>query len=176
MAIKLEPDSGLIAYIAALNHYWARDLDSAAELIDRALELEPKAVFAHWMRALIFSSKGLHEEAMSTTLRAVVVANHHPLLVSALGGAYGRAGRTAEAEDLIAELQTRATREYIAAHYVGEIYLALERFEQACEWFERAVDEINPLFMGAATAPHYDPLRNEPRFRALLERMKLPQK
>ena len=174
--MKLEPDSGLIAYIAALNHYWGRDLHTAAELIDRALELEPKAVFAHWMRALIFSSKGLHEEAISTTTRAVVVANHHPLLVSALGAAYARAGRSAEAEDLIEELQARAARAYIAPHYIGEIYLALERADKACECFERAVDEVNPLFMGAAAAPHYDPLRNDPHFRVLLQRMNLPEK
>ncbi|HWJ20591.1 MAG TPA: protein kinase, partial [Geobacterales bacterium] len=60
-AMKLEPDSGLIAYIAAINHYWARDPDGAAELIERALELEPQAVFAHWVRALIFSVKGHHD-------------------------------------------------------------------------------------------------------------------
>jgi hypothetical protein len=51
-ATKLEPDSGLIAYIATINHYWARDPDSAADLIERALELEPKAIFAHRVRAL----------------------------------------------------------------------------------------------------------------------------
>jgi len=173
-AMKLEPDSGLIAYTAAIAHYWAGDPDTAAELIDRSLELEPKAVFAHWVRALIFSVKGLHEEAISATMRAVSAASHHPLLVSALGAAYARAGRTGEAEELIEELNNRSAREYIAPYYIGEVYLALNRGAQACEWFERAVDEINPLFMGAASAPHYDPLRNEPRFRALLRRMNLP--
>ena len=70
-AMKLEPDSGLIAYLAAINHYWARDIDGAAELIERALELEPQAVFPHWLRALIFSVKGHHDEAISATMRAV---------------------------------------------------------------------------------------------------------
>jgi serine/threonine protein kinase/tetratricopeptide (TPR) repeat protein len=172
-AIKLEPDSGLIAYIAAINHYWGRDPDSAATLIERALELEPKAIFAHWVRALIFSIKGLHEESISATLRAVSIANHHPLLVSALGAAYARAGHTAEAEELIAELCSRSGREYIAPQYIAEIYLALDRTAEACEWFEHAVDESNPLFLGAAVAQQYDPLRNEPRFRALLRRMNL---
>ena len=172
-AMKLEPDSGLIAYIAAINHYWARDLDGAAELIERALELEPKAVFAHWVRALIFSVKGYHEEAISATMRAVLVANHHPLLVSALGAAYARAGKRAEAEKLINELNERSTREYIAPMYIADIYLALDRLMEAIEWYERAVDEHNPLLIGIAVAPHYDPLRNEPRFRALLRRMNL---
>jgi serine/threonine protein kinase/tetratricopeptide (TPR) repeat protein len=73
-AIKLEPDSEVMAYVAGINHYFACDLDGAAGLIERALELEPNAVFAHWIRALIFSVKGLHEEAISATMRAVLVA------------------------------------------------------------------------------------------------------
>ena len=173
-AMKSEPDSGVIAYTAAINHYWARDPDTAAELIERALELEPNAYFAHWVRGRIYSVKGLHEEAISATMRAVQVANHNPMLVSALGVSYACGGRYAEAEELIEELKNRSEREYIAQHHIAEIYLALNRTNEALEWFERAVEEHNPLVMGMAVAPHYDPLRNEPRFRALLRKMNLP--
>ena len=173
-AMKLEPDSGGIAYIAGINHYWGGDVDTAGALIDRAIELEPMAVFAHWVRASVFSVKGLHEEAISTTLRATSAANHHPLLVSALGAAYARAGRVGDANDLIKELQSRSGREYIAPQYIAEIHLALGHSEQACDWFERAVNEHNPLIIGLGTAPHYAPLRHEARFRAILRRMNLP--
>jgi tetratricopeptide (TPR) repeat protein len=172
-AMKLEPDSGLIAYIAGINHYWGGDVDTAAALIDRAIELEPMAVFAHWVRAIVFSVKGLHEEAISTTLRATSAANHHPLLVSALGAAYARSGRVGEANDLIMELENRSAREYIAPHYIAEIHLALGHIDQACDWFEKAVDEHNPLLIGLSTAPHYAPLRREARFQAMLRSMNL---
>ena len=59
--------------------------------------------------------------------------------------------------------------------YIADIYLALDRVMEACEWYERAVDEHNPLLVGIAVAQHYDPLRKEPRFRALLRRMNLPE-
>jgi hypothetical protein len=108
-------------------------------------------------------------------MRALLVANRHPLLVSVLGTAYGHAGRAAEAQDLIEELKDRSAREYIAPYFLGEIYLALDRVAEACEWLERGVDEHNPLLMGIASAQHYDPLRAEPRFRALLRRMNLPE-
>jgi serine/threonine protein kinase/tetratricopeptide (TPR) repeat protein len=173
-AMKLEPDSAVMAYTAAINHYWARDPDTAAELIERALELEPNGYFAHWVRGRIYSVKGLHEEAISATMRAVQVANHNPMLVSALGVSYACGGRYAEAEELINELKNRSEREYIAPHHIAEIYLALNRTNEALEWFERAVEEHNPLVMGMAVAQHYDPLRNEPRFRALLRKINLP--
>lgn len=173
--MKIEPDSGLIAYVAAINHYWAGDPDAAGVVIDRALELEPMAIFAHWVRAIVLSVKGLHAEGISATLRAASAANHHPLLVSALGAAYARAGCVGEAEELIMELNHRSGREYIAPHYIAEIHLALGHIDQACDWFERAVDDHNPLIMGLATAQHYEPLRHEARFRAILRSMNLPE-
>ena len=102
------------------------------------------------------------------------VANHNPLLVSALGVSYACGGRYAEAEELIEELKNRSERDYIAPHHSAEIYLALNRTNEAFEWFERAVEEHNPLVMGMAVAQHYDPLRNKPRFRALLKKINLP--
>jgi len=173
-AMKLEPDSGIMAYISGQNHYWARKLDNAAELLERALELEPDAILAHWTRARIFSIKGLHEEAISATMRAVIVANHHPMLVSALGVSYAAGRRNVEAEQLIEELKNRSAREYIAPHYIAEIYLALDRTKEACDWLEKAFEERNPLLMGIAAAQHYDRLRGEPRFHTLLQRMNLP--
>ena len=175
-AMRLEPDSGLIAYIAAINYYWAGDPDAALEVIGRAVELEPTAVFAHWVRAIVLSVNGRHEEAVSETLRAACSANHHPLLVSALGAAYARGGRISEAEDLILELTSRSEWEYIAPHYIAEIHLALGHIDQACDWFERAAEQHNPLIMGLGTAQHYEPLRQKARFRAILRRMNLPEK
>ena len=174
LTIKDEPDSGLIWYLAAGAHYYACDLDTAAEFIERALELEPKAVFTHWIRSAILSLKGRHEEAISENLKAVLSSDHHPMLVSGLGAAYARAGRTAEAEDLILELKNRSAREYIASQWIAEIYLALERIPDALLWFERAFEERNTFLMALATAPQYVPLHNEPRYRALLQKMNLP--
>lgn len=173
-ALRLEPDSGLVAYIASINHYWAGDLDRASELIERAITLEPRAVFAHWLRSQIFCAKELHEEAILSTMSAVTLTGRNPLLISALGSAYGRAGRIYDAELLIEELKIRSAREYIASQYIGEIYLALGCTATACDWFEHAVDERNPLLTGLAVAPRYRDLRNEPRFQLLLNRMNLP--
>jgi tetratricopeptide (TPR) repeat protein len=172
-AMQLEPDSGIMAYISGIIHYWARKLDNAAELIERALELEPDAPLAHWVRGRLFCIKGLHEEAISATMRAVIAANHTPMLVSGLGVSYASGGRNAEAEQIIEELKNRSVREYIAPHYIAEVYLALDRTKEAFEWLERAVEEHNPLVMGMSVAQHYDRLRSEPRFHRLLQRMNL---
>jgi len=73
------------------------------------------------------------------------------------------------------ELSHRSVSEYIAPHYIPEIYLALGHINQACDWLERAAAEHNPLLVGLGAARHYEPVRHEARFRAILRRMNLPE-
>jgi tetratricopeptide (TPR) repeat protein len=75
------------------------------------------------------------------------------MLVSALGAAYARGGRCADAEELIEELKNRGEKQYIAPQYIAEIYLALNRTREACDWFERALEEHNPLHYGDRGRP-----------------------
>jgi serine/threonine protein kinase/tetratricopeptide (TPR) repeat protein len=175
LAVKDEPDSGLVCYLAGAACYWSRDIDTTAEFIERAFDLEPKAVFMHWTRNFIRCSKGRAEESIPEMLQAVLASDHDQTLVSGLGVAYARAGRTAEAEELILELKNRSARECIASQWIGEIYLALDRFPEALDYFERGFEERNPFLMALASAPHYVPLQNEPRYRALLKKLNLPQ-
>jgi serine/threonine protein kinase/tetratricopeptide (TPR) repeat protein len=173
LAVKYEPDSGLVYYLAGAAHYWSRDIDTAAELIERAFDLEPKAVFMHSIRNWILCLNGRAEEAISEMVQAVVASDHHQMLVSSLGVAYARAGRTAEAEELILELKNRSARECIASQWIGEIYLALDRCLEALDFFERGFEERNAFLITLACAPQYIPLQNEPRYRVLLQRMSL---
>jgi hypothetical protein len=84
-----------------------------------------------------------------------------------VNGAYARAGRNAEAEELIEELKNRSTREFIASQWIGDIYLALGRFPEGLDYLERGFEEHNCFLMTLASAPHYIPLRSEPRYQAL---------
>ncbi|HEY0794168.1 MAG TPA: hypothetical protein VGD64_00150, partial [Acidisarcina sp.] len=168
-----EPDSGLICYLAAATEYWLDDLDAATALIDRALELEPKAVFIHWLRSWVFTFSGRAEEAINESLRAAVASDHHQMLVSGLGVGFAGAGRTAEAEELILELINRSRHECIASQWIAEIYLALGRFPEALDYLERAYEERNSFLLQMNSGRQYIPLKGNPRFRALLQKMNL---
>ncbi len=173
LTIADEPDSGLISYLAAATMFWSGDLDVAAEYIERALDLEPKAIMIHWIRSWIFSLRGRAEEAISENLRAAVASDHHQMLVASLGVGYAQAGRTAEAEELIAELKSRSAQECIASQWIGEIYLAMGRYDDALDYFERGFEEGNTFLLALAAAPHYAPLRNEPRYQSLVKKLNL---
>ena len=141
--------------------------------MERAKDQEPRAVFTHWLRSSMLCLKGRAEEIISEMLQAVLISDHNPMIVSGLGVAYARAGRTAEAEELILELKDRSAREYIASQLIGEIYLALERFPEALDYFEKGFEEHNSFMNVIGAGPQYVPLQNEPRFRALLKKLNL---
>ena len=172
-ARELEPDSSVIAYIVGGASFWMRDFAAAARYSTDAIELEPEAAFAQWIRALLFMNEGRHDEAIEAAARAAIVGQRQPLLLAGLGAAYGLAGRLAEAEAVLEDLKNR-TSEYVAPMWLGDVCLGMSRFDDALDYYERAFDEGNAFLQRMGTSPEFDPLHDHPRFKALLRRMKLP--
>jgi Tfp pilus assembly protein PilF len=90
-----------------------------------------------------------------------------------LGWAYASTGRTAEALTLLEELQARAQAQYTPPWSFAVIYAGLGEMDKAFDWFEKAVDEHDPLMLHFHVHPNYDPLRTHPRYSALLRTMNL---
>jgi tetratricopeptide (TPR) repeat protein len=172
-ARELEPDSAVIAYIVGGASFWMRDFAAAARYVTDAIELEPEAAFPQWIRALLFMNEGRNDEAIEAAARAAILGQRQPLLLACLGAAYGRAGRVAEAGAVLEELRND-TAEYVAPMWLGDVCLAMGRLDDALDYYERAFDEGNGFLQRIGTSPEFDQLHDQPRFKALLRRMKLP--
>jgi Tfp pilus assembly protein PilF len=90
-----------------------------------------------------------------------------------LGWAYASTGRTGEALKLLEELQERAQNQYTPSWSFAVIYQGLGEMDKAFDWFEKAVDEHEPLMLHIHVHPNYDPLHTHPRYPALLRKMNL---
>lgn len=98
-ALELDPGLAETHTVAAavrlfLHLEWGR----AGEHLDRALELDPDHVDAVFLRAVMLSARGRHEEAIATARRAMQLQPRHLPNVS-LGWFYFFAGRHEEAID-----------------------------------------------------------------------------
>jgi hypothetical protein len=54
------------------------------------------------------------------------------------------------------------------------IYGGLGELDQAFEWLDRAYEEQDWFLVWLEVDPMYDPLRGDPRFATLLDRMSFP--
>jgi tetratricopeptide (TPR) repeat protein len=88
---------------------------------------------------------------------------------------YAKAGRRAEAQQILDRIVQTSTQRYIPAMAAARIYAALGDRDKAFEWLERAFAErsIAAQTIGIKVDPSFDAMRSDPRFTDLLRRINL---
>ena len=89
-----------------------------------------------------------------------------------LGYAYAMSGRRAAAEKILAMLLEAAKAGKARPLRVAQVYIGLGDKDHAFEWLLKAADE-HEISLGPKNDIMLDPLRSDPRFTQLLQRMKL---
>jgi tetratricopeptide (TPR) repeat protein len=95
--------------------------------------------------------------------------------IAGLGYANGVAGRRAEAQKALDQLNELSKQKCVPAGYRAQIYAGLGEKDKAFEWLEKAYEEHHLMLgpSGIKDDPAYDPLRSDPRFADLVRRMNL---
>jgi len=86
---------------------------------------------------------------------------------------YGRLGRPVDAADVVAEIKQQGGD--AAAYQYAEIYTQWGDRKAALDWLEKGMRLRDPGLVYLKTDPLMDPLRNEPRFQAVMRELKFPQ-
>ncbi len=110
-------------------------------------------------------------EAVPFLERAIAVSHGSPAATGVLVRAYARSGRRVEAERLLDELKERSAAGYVPAAAFVNAYLGLGDADAAFEWMERAYAEQSNILQFLKVHPFFDPIRDDPRFAALVRRV-----
>jgi TolB-like protein/Tfp pilus assembly protein PilF len=171
-AAEMDPLSPTLQSRLGYNYLLKREWDRAIEHCRNALELDPQS-WAHMLLGACSFHMGKHDDAIRAIETLAQVTGRSAFALGGLGWVYARTGRTGEALTLLQELRERAREQYVPSWSVAAIYLGLGEMDTAFEWFEKAVDEREPLMLHVHVHPNYDPLRSHPRYPALLRKMNL---
>lgn len=120
-------------------------------------------------RAQLLLDQG--DEAIKAFSTAVKLMNNAPTAKSDLAVALARAGRDAEARQILQELENADL--YIPAPLIAQIYANLGDADTALQWLEKGVEDSARGVIFLKINPLYDPIRNDPRFFDLLGRLNL---
>ena len=154
-------------------YYFLRELDRTEAQFREVLAIDPHFAFGHYALGDVHAQQGRYEEALSDLTESVRLGGSSVNHLAILSYVNGLAGRTDEARRLLLEIRVRANRGYASPIWSALAHLGLREIDAAFEWLDRAFEERDGSLILVTASPEFDPLRSDPRFRALLERMGL---
>ena len=168
--VELEPLSANVHVNAAWPHYFARRYGEAVDGFRKAVDVDPAGVYGLFALGMACQADGRHEEATAVFEKLVVLTSREmPWALAVYGGSLASAGRRAEAQELLAELERLSHREYVPPLHVALVHVQLGDTESALASLGRALEERNAFFWGLVrSSPIFDPLRPDPRFQKIL--------
>jgi TolB-like protein/Flp pilus assembly protein TadD len=169
--VELEPTSVVANTWLGRHLCRAGRYDEAITQLRKAIELDPSHWHAHHNLAEAYRLKSMYPEAIAAVQAAIALAGPHTWNLGDLALVYAASGKTADAEAIYDELLARSRREYVQSSWLGHLSAALGRIDDAFEWLDRAYDERDGILVCVKYFRGSDPLRDDPRFDALLKRM-----
>ena len=148
----------------------AGKLDDAIAQGKHTLELDPTYAYLDSTLANAYREKGLFDQAIAL-YRQAEQFTHSPSRGLAI--TYARAGKRLEAEQMLARFLAEREKHYVSAAAIGLVYGALGNKDEAFRWLERAYNEHDAVLTTIAFYPGSQPLRTDPRFIDLIERVGL---
>ena len=173
-ALELDPLSLVINADVGTILTNARRYDQAIEQLRKTVEMDPGFYYAHWTLGDALELKGLNEEAIAEYKEAIAL-NNDPLPRALLGHLYAKLRRKNEALAILKqmrELRESSKQRYVSPFNLALIHVGLGQKDEAIQLLEETYEErdgYNIAFI--KVEPFLDPLRGEPRFEALVQKV-----
>jgi TolB-like protein/tetratricopeptide (TPR) repeat protein len=170
-AVELDPLSLVINTDMGSDYYYARRYDEAIAQLHKTLEMDPGFYIAHLVLGQILDAKGARDAAIVECEKARVL-NDDPSVLGVLARAHGLSGNKMEAEKILDHLKELSKERYVSAYSFALVYLGLGDKPEALRWLEQSYQDRAGSDIGFIRVdPLLDPLRGDPRFEALAEKI-----
>ncbi len=153
--------------------FLARQFDESVAVLEHSLSLHPESAETRFYLGFSLIGKAKPEIAITDLEEAVSLSHRGPGSVGLLAAAYGYAGHTDQAIRLVNELKQRQAHGYVQAGAFINPYLALRDYHEVFLWLDRAYAEQSNILQFVRVHPFFDPIRADPRFENLIQRIGL---
>ena len=174
-AQELDPLSLVIPAVQGWTYFFARRFEEAIPFYRRVLAVDANHHLTLWFLGEALVELGKYDEGIAALEKALELSNRISRLLGYLGYAYGRAGRDDDGRRMLAELEARARDGYVPPYFAALIHCGLGETKRALDQLERAFAVRDTMIRDLKADPHWDRLRSEPRFEALMLKMAYPQ-
>jgi len=153
--------------------YYSRQFDQAIEELHKALAMDPGFLGARLVLWWAQVARGACDDAIADIHKELERPGSSTVKKLMLGYACAVAGRRAEATKILRELDARLASEDRLALLSAFLLAALDDRDRAFQQLQRAYEQRDPGLMFLKVAPWADPIRSDPRYGALVEKLGL---
>jgi TolB-like protein/Tfp pilus assembly protein PilF len=170
-AIELDPLSPIINADMGDNLMGARRYDEAITQLRKTLEIDPTFYLAHLYLGAILQLKGDVPGAIAEYTKAQQVSDDLAAPVQ-LATTKAQSGDKEAAKQMLTELEELSPHRYVRSSWRALLYLSLGNHNEAIRWLEKSIADYEGRdITWIKVDPRLDPLRGDPRFEALLEKV-----
>lgn len=163
-AVSDDPLSLIVNSDAGWTFLLAGHSQQAVQILKKAIELDPTFPRTHYRLGLAYQATGDDKEAIEQFNQAVHLSGGDVDYEAALAGGYAQAGHRNEARRLLAQLQSRSTRQYVPSFGIALAYSGLNEKENALLWLHRASADHSTSMAFAKVDPLLQNLRSDSKF------------
>jgi tetratricopeptide (TPR) repeat protein len=174
-AIELDPLSPIINADLGQDLYCARRYGEAIAQLRKTLEIDPTFYYAHYNLGIALQLKGDVPAAIAEYTKAQQLSDDLfvPVLLAA---AKAQSGDKDAAIPMLAELEELSQHRYVSSYGRTLLYLSLGNRDEAIRRLEQAVADHDGQNVAVIKVdPLLDPLRGDPRFEALVQKVVGPK-
>jgi TolB-like protein/Tfp pilus assembly protein PilF len=171
--LRVDPANSAAISQAGINYYYMRNYEEAVALAEEALRMEPDNSLAVRNMGLYEVEMKRYDEAIAWTKKAVEMQAWGGEAV--LGYVYGKSGDRQHAEAVAAKLLKEYKGLGSEPADIALVYCGLGQVDEAIRFLEEQYRLDKSVLWDLAVGPWCDTLRSDPRFKALLKKMNLPE-
>lgn len=169
--LEVDPVSPVFNTVRAQIEYSGRNYDAAVAQGMRVVEQYPSYWLAYIWLGSAYREKKMYGQALDQFAKGRQLSGDQPVMIALYGHALAVSGDAAGARRALADLERLAHSRYVSSLYFAAIYMGLGEKSRALDYLDRAYTERNDYLAYLGVDPLADPLRSEPRFTQLLQKI-----
>ena len=169
-ARELDPLNPMPHAVSSQVEFQARNYAAALDHARQAVALDPEFWIGYMMQGQALERMNLAEPALEALTTAGRFSGQNSKAVALRGYVLARAGRSAEARDVLTTLEVAARDRYVPAYAIALVHAAAGDRDAVFESLERAYEARDVHLIFLTVDPKWDDYRQDPRFVALLSR------
>ncbi len=174
-AKELDPLSVAINNNVVQIYMIRKDYPKMAEATLKLIELFPDYNLGYQVLGDSYLKLGRETEAIANLQKSTEMSNRSVMTLSFLGHGYAVTGKRNEAYAIIKELEESYARKESSGRNIAMVYAGLGEKDKAFEWLEKDFQSRSGELAYIRWYMQFEPLRDDPRYKDLLQRMGLPE-